>query len=250
MYRSRHADSGTQQARPYRYPPAAPGGGDSRPAVAWLLAGVALAVMVFLLGELAKLGPVARLDLRADQHIAAHDRASLLTALAKAASTVATPEIVGLGLMIVVPVILVLAGRRLDAVKVFCMFAGALALAEIGKKLINEHRPPVSLQAMAADSGPSFPSGHVTTAAVIAVALIVVATTLAWRTAALVLGGLYAATVAVSRVYLGDHYPLDVLGGMLCALAAAFIVTGLVALPAVQPYLQRLRLTARPAGRR
>jgi hypothetical protein len=31
-----------------------------------------------------------------------------------------------------------------------------------------------------------------------------------------------------------------VIGGMLCALAAAFIVTGLAALPSLQPYLQRL----------
>jgi undecaprenyl-diphosphatase len=93
---------------------------------------------------------------------------------------------------------------------------------------------------MTADSGSSYPSGHTTTAAVFAVALVVIATTLVGRSAALVLGGMYVIAVAGSRVYLADHYPPDVIGGMLCALAAAFIVTGLAALPVLQPYLQRL----------
>ncbi len=50
----------------------------------------------------------------------------------------------------------------------------------------------------------------------------------------------YALAVAASRVYLADHYPIDVLGGILCALAAAFVVNGLAALPALQPHLRRL----------
>ena len=216
------------------------GAGPQRPGLARLLAGIGLSVLVLVLGLVAKTGPVARLDLRVDRHIAAHDRTSALTALAKAATTIATPETVGVGLMILLPVILLLARRRLDAVRVFCMFGGAFALAEIGKKLINEHRPPASLWAMPADSGASYPSGHATTAAVLAVAVIVIATTVTSRRAAIVAGILYAAAVAASRVYLADHYPMDVLGGMLCALAAGFIVTGLAALPALQPLLRRL----------
>ena len=57
---------------------------------------------------------------------------------------------------------------------------------------------------------------------------------------AIVLGFLYAVTVAASRVYLADHYLLDVVGSILCALAVGFIVTGLAALPALQPHLRRI----------
>lgn len=55
---------------------------------------------------------------------------------------IATPETGGVGLMIVLPVILPLALRRLDAVGGVLDVRRAFALAEIGKKLINEHRPP------------------------------------------------------------------------------------------------------------
>jgi membrane-associated phospholipid phosphatase len=225
-----------------------PGGaGAARRGLAGLVAGAVLAVCVLILGVVAKMRPVAALDLRVDEHIALHDRAGALTALAKVLTDAAKPETVGVGLMIIVPLILVLARRRADAVKVLCMFGGAFALAEIGKKLIGEHRPPASLQAMAADASPSYPSGHAATAAVLAVALAVVAAAGAWRYAAIVLGGLYAVAVAGSRVYLGDHYPLDVIGGMLCALAAGFAVTGLAALPAVQSRLRRLDAPGRRA---
>jgi membrane-associated phospholipid phosphatase len=205
-----------------------------------LVAGGAFIILILILGLLAKSGPVAGLSLRLERHIAAQYRTGALTALARAASTIATPETVGIALLIAVPVILLLMRRRLDALKAFCILAGAFALAEAAKKLVGEHRPPAALRAMAADSGASYPSGHVTIAAALTVALVVVAVTVAGRRTALVLGGLFAVAVAVSRVYLADHYPLDVIGSVLCALAGGFIVTGLAALPGLAPYLRRL----------
>ena len=202
-----------------------------------LTTGVAAVLATFLLGLVAKAGPVARLDLRADEHIA-HDRAGALTTAAKAISVIATPEVFGPAVLIVLPLILLALRRKPAALMAFCTVGGALALAEVAKKLISESRPPAALQAMAADSGASYPSGHTAAAAVLAVALVIVVTGAGWRLAALVLAGGFAAAVAVSRVYLGDHYPLDVIGSVLCALAAGFVVAGLAALPAVR---RRLR---------
>src|SRR5579862_6438797 len=73
-----------------------------------LLSGAGLCVLMLLLGELAKTGSVARWGLRADEHIAAHDRGGAMTTLAKLASDIGTPETVGIGLMILVPAILLL----------------------------------------------------------------------------------------------------------------------------------------------
>lgn len=91
---------------------------------------------------------------------------------------------------------------------------------------------------------PPYPSGHTTSTAIIVVALLVLTASVAARLLALVVGVPYVLAVAASRVYLGCHFPLDLAGAFLCALAAAFIVTGLAALPVVRAYLDRLG----PAG--
>jgi undecaprenyl-diphosphatase len=66
----------------------------------------------------------------------------------------------------------------------------------------------------------SFPSGHACSAFAGAWVL-----TLMWRRIAPLLWTL-AALIAFSRVYIGVHYPLDVLAGALVGLAVGAIVTG------------------------
>jgi membrane-associated phospholipid phosphatase len=254
MSRPRSAGPGSQETQPYQDQPrgaeAADGARGRRPGLSRLLTGIGLCVVALLFGELVKSGPVARFDLRVDQHIAAHDRTSALTSLAKFATDIAVPETIGIALLFLVPIILFLMRRRLDALKVFCMIGGAYALVEVVKKIVNEPRPPAAVQAVAADHSGSFPSGHATVAAILCVSLVAIAVTLAGRVTALVLGGLYTVAVACSRFYLGDHYLLDVVGSVVCALAAALVVTGLAALPALRPYLRRLEAAPRRRGRR
>ncbi|MFE4599243.1 phosphatase PAP2 family protein [Kitasatospora indigofera] len=90
-------------------------------------------------------------------------------------------------------------------------------------------RPPASDWAFT-PSGFAFPSGHAFTAALCAglLALAVTRTHPGARRAATTLAVAFAAVIGATRVYLGVHWPLDVLGGWL--LATAWLLLGAVLL--------------------
>lgn len=110
------------------------------------------------------------------------------------------------------------------------------ALAVGGSELLNlaakQHfarvRPDYWLS-VAPETTFSFPSGHAMGSATLAAAVIV----LAWRTRfhwpALILAPAFALTVGLSRIYLGVHYPSDVLGGFTAGVAWVIAMQSLVA---------------------
>jgi undecaprenyl-diphosphatase len=111
---------------------------------------------------------------------------------------------------------------------IFMTFFGGSALALLFKVLVQRPRPSGKL---VIDSGYSFPSGHVFTTSMIAFVLALIiykkSQSVLVHDVTYVLAGLWVMTVAISRVFLRDHYPSDVLGSMLLACAVICFALGL-----------------------
>lgn len=116
--------------------------------------------------------------------------------------------------------------RSWQPVLVPLVAVGGCALLVAATKLIIARDRPDPLLRVVTETGYSFPSGHSATA-------LVGLATLAWligRTArgtAWVAAGLLTVAIGASRVYLGVHYPSDVLGGWV--LGAAWFLTVILA---------------------
>lgn len=75
------------------------------------------------------------------------------------------------------------------------------------------------------DGTGSFPSGHTTFAVAFAIACYFLARHTRWSTATLAAGILFVTVVGLSRLYLGVHYPSDILGSILVAATTTSLVT-------------------------
>jgi undecaprenyl-diphosphatase len=156
----------------------------------------------------------------------AGERSAGLTAAARAV-TWAGSAFVLVPLALVCCLLLVRAGLRREAFAVALSLAGAMLLSDVVKLLVSRPRPPVEhLQTV---TGSSFPSGHSTQASAFWFSLVLALATagvapLVTRVAA-GLALVLVLAVALSRVYLGVHYPGDVLAGVLLGTGwAVFVV--------------------------
>ena len=125
-----------------------------------------------------------------------------------------------LGMLVAVCAFALALGRRREALAAVAVVAGANLTTQALKVVLAHPR----YQPYAEFHQPwpnAFPSGHMTAAASIAVALMLVAPRGVWPLAAAT-GIVFAGLVGISVVALEWHYPSDVLGGILVAASWGF----------------------------
>ncbi|MDB5166461.1 MAG: acid phosphatase [Candidatus Saccharibacteria bacterium] len=102
--------------------------------------------------------------------------------------------------------------RRYDAVFLLCCVAGASVANVILKTLFHRVRPSLWHPSVL-ETSYSFPSGHAMSSSAVALAVVIILWDTRWRWPAIIFGSLFVLAVGYSRLYLGVHYPSDVMGG-------------------------------------
>lgn len=108
--------------------------------------------------------------------------------------------------------------RWIDALFWSLATGGAALLNMLAKHSFARTRPDL-WPSLAPETSFSFPSGHAMQSMALAAALIVILWPTAARVPALLLGAAFTLLVGTSRVYLGVHFPSDVLAGWSASLA-------------------------------
>jgi undecaprenyl-diphosphatase len=141
----------------------------------------------------------------------------------------------------VVPVLLVLATAGLLAARqggaalfLNLSLGGSVVLNQLLKVVFHRARP--DLHWATAQTEYSFPSGHAQNGLVFYLALALIAWAIAGRragVAAVAVAAMLVLLIGASRIYLGYHYPTDVIGGYV--IGAIWLVAVAIALRAADP---------------
>lgn len=104
--------------------------------------------------------------------------------------------------------------RKYDAIFAALGIGGTLLINNILKIVFKRARPSL-WDLLISENSYSFPSGHTMISLSIVLVLILIFRYNKYRNLLIVISIIYAILVAFSRLYLGVHYPTDILGGWL-----------------------------------
>lgn len=114
--------------------------------------------------------------------------------------------------------------------------AGLLAVGVAGGVLLNlflksifQRDRPQLWERLVTENSYSFPSGHAMASSALAASVIVAFWPTRYRWLVVVVAVLYMGAIALTRLYLGVHYPTDIVAGWLVSIAWVALVVGILA---------------------
>lgn len=118
--------------------------------------------------------------------------------------------------------------RRLHSLTYFLTtLIGSIVINRTTKVLLHRARPHL-WQSPAPEFDYGFPSGHAMSSMTLVAALVILTWNTRWRWWTLILGGLFVVAIGWTRLYLGVHYPSDILAGWMVSIAWSIGVSFLI----------------------
>lgn len=128
--------------------------------------------------------------------------------------------------------------HRLRTVQLLLGVIGAVLLNVLLKSVFQRDRPEL-WERIVTENSYSFPSGHAMASSALALSLVVLLWPTRWRWLVVVGALLYMLIIAFTRLYLGVHYPTDILAGWAVSAAWVAAVGGILAYRRLQRSKQR-----------
>ncbi|MEH2200225.1 phosphatase PAP2 family protein [Nostoc sp.] len=116
-----------------------------------------------------------------------------------------------------IALILILQKRWRSLAYLLTASVGSIIISRTAKELMHRVRPQL-WQSIAPESSFAFPSAHAMTSITLVGILLFLTWASSWRWLVLICGSLYIIAIAWCRLYLGVHFPSDILAGWMVAL--------------------------------
>lgn len=138
--------------------------------------------------------------------------------------------VIGVGVLTAGLTLLLVKRRMYRKSAIILASVGGAAIINVLLKAVFERSRPELWDRIVFESSYSFPSGHAMASSALALSLLVVLWDTKYRTRAAICAVVFMLSIGFTRLYLGVHYPTDIIGGWLVSLAWIGVVLSAIRL--------------------